>query len=312
MKKSILTVTLNPAVDVTTVVNGCSPRRTYNGCRQIISAGGKGINVSRVLNHLGVPTVALGIGSGATGKLIVDLLNSENIRNDFVRGDGMTRINVTVLDVKNKRQTRVLSPGQELSKAQMGAFEEKYTQRLAQSRAVVLSGRTIYNAPDDLYGRLICLAKKARVPAVLDTSGESLRKGIAVGPFMVKPNLEEARDALGCRLDTLTQKKNAIKKFHQFGISMAVLSMGKRGALASNGSDVLYAKPPSVAAHRDVGCGDALVAGFLYAYLRRMSFAQTIQWAVAAGTANAMNEIPGLIHRKNLAQLIKTITIRKI
>jgi 1-phosphofructokinase family hexose kinase len=312
MKKSILTVTVNPAVDVTTVVNGFSPGRAYRGCRQVISAGGKGINVSRVLNHLGVPTAALGIGGGAVGKLIIDLLNLEKIRNDFVRVGGMARINFTVLDVKNKRQTRVLSQGQELSTAQMGAFEKKYTQRLARSCAVVLSGRNIFKAPEDFYARLIRLAKKAKVPAVLDTIGESLREGIRAGPFMVKPNLEEAKEVLGCRLETLTQGKNAIKKFHRFGIAVAVLSMGNKGALASNGNEVLYAKPPSVETYSDVGCGDALVAGFLCAYLRRMSFAQTIQWAVAAGTVNAMNGIQGLIHLKDLVQLSQTITIRKI
>lgn len=312
MRKVILTVTLNPAVDVTTVVDGFLLGKSHASCRQIVSAGGKGINVSRVLDRLGVPTLALGIGGGASGRWIVDLLNSEKIPNDFVGIGGEARTNLTVIDMKNDRHTRVLGVGPEVSRAEIGAFEKKYKQRLAQSCAVVLSGRTLYKAPDDLYARLIRLARKAGVAAVLDTSGEPLRQGIKAGPFMVKPNLEEAREVFGCRLETLTQGKNVLKDIHQMGVAVAMLSMGKEGALASNGREVLHVKPPSVEVRNDVGCGDALVAGFLYAYRRRMVFAGALRWAVAAGTANAMNMTPGLIRRKDLVQLARAVTVRNI
>ncbi len=312
MRKVILTVTLNPAVDVTTLVDGFSSGKSHSACRQVVSAGGKGINVSRVLDHLGVPTLALGIGGGAAGRWIIDLLNVEKIPNDFVRVKGEARANLTVIDVKNDRRTRVLGMGPELNKAEISAFERKYRKRLAQSCAVVLSGRNIYKASNDLYARLIRLAQRAKVPAVLDTSGECLREGMRAGPFMVKPNLEEAREVFECRLETLAQGKRVLRRIHQKGVAVAVLSMGKKGALASNGRRVVYAKPPSVAVRNDVGCGDALLGGFVYAYWRGMDFARAVQWAVAAGTVNAMNIIPGLIRHQDLVQLSRTITVRKI
>lgn len=312
MRKVVLTVTLNPAVDATMVVDGFSLGKSHTGLRQIVTAGGKGINVARVLNRLGVPTLALGIGGGAAGRWIVDLLNSEQIPNDFVRVKGEARTNFTVIDVKNDRRTRVLGTGPELSKAEISAFEKKYKQQLAQSYTVVLSGRSVYKAPDDLYARLIRLAKKMGVPAVLDTSGKPLREGMKAGPFMVKPNLEEAREIFGCRLETMAQRKNILRKIHQMGVTVAMLSMGEKGALASNGGEVLYVKPPSVGVRNDVGCGDALLGGFLYARWHRTDFVQALQWAVAAGTANAMHLTPGLIRRKDLIQLSRTVTVQKL
>lgn len=312
MNKVVLTVTLNPAVDVTTAVARFQPRRTFRECPQFINAGGKGINVSRILHRLGVQTLAIGIAGGQAGEWIQGLLNEEGIPNEFVKAGGESRMNLTILDTQSGIRTRLLSVGPRLKAQEIKNFQKLYKRRIRRSAMVVLSGRNALGAPEDFYARLIRLAKRSQVPAVLDTSGVPFKKALEAAPFMVKPNLTEAREVLECRLDTAAKIKKAVERFHRFGVEIVVISMNKDGAVVSGGRGIRRIRPPRVTVRNDVGCGDALIGGFLDGYLRGMSLEDTLRRAVACAAANAGNWTPGLIRRADLIKLSRGVRLEPL
>lgn len=308
----ILTVTLNPALDQTVTIPRFYEGKTYASTGQVPAAGGKGVNVSRALHNLKLKTCALGLLGGITGETFRRLLVRERITHDFVSVEGETRTNLTIVDPQSRSRTRILEPGPKVSMAEIRRFKKVYKAWLKRSCFVVVSGRNACGAPDALYADLIYLAKRENVPSILDTSGLSLKAGLKAKPFMVKLNVEEAQEILGVRLDTLPRLKKAVGQFHRLGVGMVVISMNRDGALGSDSREMWYGRPPKIRVKNDVGCGDALMGGFLYAYLRRRPFREVIRCAVAAGTANALTLTPGNICREDFNKFSKTVSVRRL
>ncbi|MBI5416046.1 MAG: 1-phosphofructokinase family hexose kinase [Candidatus Omnitrophica bacterium] len=311
MSKHVLTVTLNPALDITMTVPGLQSGRISGGVVQTVSAGGKGINVARALRLLGVPVFAAGIAAGETGERLKQLLTRERMPYGLFMTRGLTRINWTMIDPRDESRTRVLGPGPRLTLKEVRRFEPAYRRWLRDSSMVVLAGRNACHASDGLYARLAGMAKKRNVPVVVDTGGRPLLSALKTGPFMIKPNLEEASEVYGRRIESLAQIQKAVKWFHHFGIAIVVLSMGNRGAVGSNGKEVWYIEPPRVPLKNDVGCGDALLAGFIHALRRGDSFRDALRRAVAAGTANVMSPTPGSIRRSGVTRLFRRLSAQR-
>ena len=351
MSKGILTVTVNPAVDVTVTVPPpgelrmrCPPRqrrgetsptkifdfgeagstrhsqlrmRCSTNC--VLSAGGKGVNVARALRNLGVPVLAVGLAGGETGKSLQEFLRGEKIPNAFVRVREPTRLNVTVPGPRLGSCDRVIQEGPRLTPKEVQRFEIRCRQWLRRSRLVVLAGRNAAGAPVDWYARLVRLARKEGVPAAVDTSGAALEAALKAKPFLIKPNRAEAEEILRRRISSPAEIKNAVRRFHGRGISVVLLSLGSRGAVVSDGQNIWHARPPlaSLAAGgppraravNDVGCGDALLAGFLSTFGKK-SLPEALRLGVACGTANVLNSTPGLIHPGDVLKLVKAVTVK--
>ncbi|MBI5150538.1 MAG: 1-phosphofructokinase family hexose kinase [Candidatus Omnitrophica bacterium] len=310
MGRYVLTVTLNPALDITMTVPGLRSGKISGDVVQTVSAGGKGINVARALHLLGVPVFAAGIAAGETGERLKQLLTRERMPYGLFMTGGLTRINWTIIDPRDKSRIRVLGAGPRLTPKEIRRFEAAYERWLRNSSMVVLAGRNACQAFDGLYARLVGMAKKRNIPVVVDTSGRPFLLALKTGPFMVKPNLEEAAEVYGRRIGSLAQIQKAVKWFHHFGVEIVVLSMGQRGAVGSNGKKIWHIQPPRVPAKNDVGCGDALLAGFIYALRRRDFFRDALRRAVAAGTANAMSPTPGSIRRSDVTGLFRRLSLK--
>lgn len=322
MNKGILTVTVNPAVDVTVTPLCADKLRMRCSTNCVLSAGGKGVNVARALRTLGERALAAGIAGGETGEFLQGLLRREKIPAAFARIKGITRSNVTVLGPpparpakggpRSGRRGRVLGEGPRLTPGEIRRFEDRYRRWLRRSHFVVLCGRNAVGAPVNWYARLVRLARHEGVPAALDTSGAALAAGLKAKPFLIKPNLEEAEAILRRRLDSPAKIKKALGYFHSRGIRVVLLSLGARGAVASDGKNICHARPPRVRAVRsDVGCGDALLAGFVQAYRAgQKSLPEALRQAVACGTANALNSTPGLIRPADVFRLRKRTVVK--
>lgn len=316
MSKGILTVTVNPAVDVTVISPPSGPggrsrlrmRCSTNSSGLVLSAGGKGVNVARALRNLGAPVLAAGIAGGETGNFLQRSLRKENIPVVFLGVQGPTRLNVTVLGSRLGGGTRVIQEGPRLTPKEIRHFEIEYRRWLRRSRWVVLCGRNAVGAPVDWYARLIHLARKEGVPAAVDTSGAALAAALKARPFLIKPNLEEAEAVVHRRLNSLARIKEALRHFHSRGVRVVLLSLGARGAVASDGKDFWRARPPRVRVVNDVGCGDALLAGFLSAFEKR-SLAEALRRGVACGTANALGSTPGAIHLNGVSRFERRVTV---
>lgn len=311
MKKFVLTVTLNPTLD-RTILEASKTNVAPTHKNVIISAGGKGINVSRALNFFRQTNLAVGFLGGKTGQTMESLLRGEGIRSHCMTIEGQTRINSTRINTATTDIKRTIKKGPWVTRNETRQLKDHYRKLLNKASLVVLSGRNARGVPDSFYAQLIALAHKANVKSVLDTSGKALREGLKAGPFMIKLNRQEAEDVLQMELNTASKIKTAIKCFHRMDIEIVVISLGAKGAVGSYRRRMCYAQTPPLKIKNDVGCGDAFLGGFLSSYLADAPFEKAMSTAVAAGAANAGSYIPGLIDRKMFKQMIQCVKLKKI
>jgi len=297
----IYTVTLNPAIDHTM----CFPRlalgRLNRAADSRIDLGGKGVNVSRALRQFGVQTVVMGFAAGMCGRILLEGLRQLDCdcrrrgkATDFVRVAGETRVNLTVIDEASGTTTKLNEPGPTVTDDDLRAFEERLLARLRAGDVCIFSGSLPPGAPLDTYANLISSVRGRGAAAALDTSGEALSLGCAAGPDWVKPNAMEAAQLMGMPFDAPDEIVSGCKAILALGPQRALVSLGRRGAALTEEGAVWLAKPPAVTERSAVGAGDALLAGALWAWGKRMPPEEIVRWAVASGTAAAMEKGTGM------------------
>ncbi|UCG35784.1 MAG: 1-phosphofructokinase family hexose kinase [Candidatus Omnitrophota bacterium] len=312
MKRYILTVTLNPAVDKTVYVPDFRIGKDFRETQLHLSAGGKGLNVSRTLKHLGHRALATGFIGGGSGSYIGRQLDKEKIKHRFTPIEGNTRTSLTIIDSQTKKITRVLERGPKISPRELKAFKKAFTSHLSRASFVLFCGRNIPGAGDSIYAGLIAIAKKRGVKTLLDTSGKALILGLKKKPFMVKPNLQEAEHVVRKKLKSFSDIKKALRHFHNLGIEVVAITMGSKGAVVSDKNEVIFARPPEITRKNPVGCGDAFLAGFVLSVVRKKSLKESLTLGVACGAANAASISPGFIKRESLGGIIKKIQLKRI
>lgn len=306
----ILTFTLNPSFDkkVYVVLSGLN---IYQIQWEDVTSAGKGVNVSRALTKLKVANTA----SGALGldfKEFQQKLRLEGVKHDFIHiNHGNIRMNTTVVEGK-KIIKRILGSGPTLTKKDVESIKIGFMRRIKNKECVVISGRNAEGALPSLYKELVVLAQNNGCKVVLDARDEALKRAIKARPWMVKPNCVEARDFLGYNVTTKSQYKKAVLDFHRLGVKIVILSLGKLGAVASNQEEVWWAKPSVVKAIDDVGCGDALIAGFCFAYQKGVSFKECISRAVAVASASALTPNPAEFKIKDYQKLYPKVTVQRL
>jgi len=279
---------------------------------ELVSAGGKGINVSRALHRLGIMTKATGIIGGSAGRQISEILKKEGIPSDFLWVKEETRTNVTLKNTSAKSPKRVMGKGPKVDGNILDRFEAKLKGFLRGCSFVVLSGKNARGAPTDYYATLIALIKKAKTRTVLDSSSAPLRESLSAKPDIIKPNLEEAEAALGRKLTSFGKLKGAVKDFHHMGIRIALLTLAERGALGCFRGRIWHCRVPKVRGEHALGCGDAFLAGFLFASLRGYIFPDALRFAASCGTINYRAQIPGKIDKADVLALLNDITIKEV
>lgn len=291
----ILTVTMNPSIDtrytidhlVVDDVNRVVPAKT---------AGGKGLNVSRVLVQLGDEVVATGLLGGHSGAYLGDLMDADGIPHRFTPIAGESRTCIALLHDGN--QTELLESGPVVSAEELEAFVANFSDLVGQASCVTLSGSLPKGVPADTYARLIAIAAAAGVPVLLDTSGAALDAALEadVKPTLVKPNLTEINDLLGTSFtsDDLLDLQRTLAADSRFaGIDWVVVSMGAAGSVAFHGGRVLRARAPRIEAVNATGSGDSTIAGFAHAIAAGADDEEVLRCGNACGTLNAMDPQTG-------------------
>ncbi len=312
MSARILTITLNPAVDKTAQVPNFKLGDDFREQGLSVSAGGKGINVSRILKSLGVNTVASGFLGGTSGQFIKKEIARENINQDFLSINENSRTSLSIIDPKNNVITRILERGPKITRDELNLFRKKFLTLIEHFDYVVLSGRSIPGAPDSIYGGLIAAAKKKKTLSVLDTTARPFDLGLKRRPFMIKPNLKEAEQFFQMRLVGMKKLQWAVGQLYKQGIEIVTLTLGSRGVIAFNGQEMILAVPPHVKRKNPVGCGDSFIGGFLAAHSQKKSFEECIKIGVACGTANVLSVIPGNIKLGAMRNLLNKIQIKQL
>jgi 1-phosphofructokinase len=305
----IYTVTLNPALDRTLTVPSLHLGELNRARSVRLDLSGKGINVSRALRPLGIPSCIIAFLGGGTGRTIRDGLLAGGFEVLSVEVSDETRQNITVVDEASGAVTKVNEPGATVRPGDLAAMTALIERMAAADDLWAFAGSLPPGAPVDLYAQLIGLVQARGGRAFLDSSGEALRCGLAARPFALKPNSEEAAEALGRPVISDADHAAALRRFRDRGSRLVCLTRGARGAVLALDDAQLLAAPPAIAVASPIGAGDATLAGLVWAVQDGCDAMETARRAMACGAAAAMQEGTGVGERGAVEMLLDKIAI---
>ncbi|MEV4415122.1 1-phosphofructokinase family hexose kinase [Catellatospora sp. NPDC049609] len=297
----ILTVTLNPALDVTYETDSLRRHGTHRVATVAEHAGGKGVNVARVLHTLGAPVRATGLAGGATGAHLRDLLGNAGIAEAFLPIAADTRRTVVVTDPAGA--TGFWEPGPRVGAQEWAAFQAHYAGLLDGVKVVVLSGSLPAGVPADAYATLLSIAHAAGAATILDTDGEPLRNALRQRPGLVKPNTEELHSATGLAVDTPAAAHAAASALRALGARDVVASLGAAGLIGLYGTRTGQAKLPHPLTGNPTGAGDACVAALALGELSDQPWPARLADAVALSAAAVLAPVAGTIAPEQFQRL---------
>ena len=308
----ILTVTMNPSIDISYPLETLHLDTVNRVDKVSKTAGGKGLNVTRVLAEIGDPVSATGLIGGSTGQFILDHLDQE-IGKEFFEIQGETRNCIAILH--EGQQTEILEKGPSVSEEEGQAFLSHFEALLPDVAVVAISGSLPAGLPVDYYVKLVERAKKARKPVVLDCSGVSLEKALAapIKPTVIKPNNEELSQLLGYEVTKdLDQLKEVLQSNLFKGIDWVIVSLGADGAFAKHG-DVFYKVDiPKIEVVNPVGSGDSTVAGIASALYHQEGDQALLTKANVLGMLNAQEATTGHINIHRYDDLYQQINVKEV
>lgn len=306
----ILTVTLNPAVDKTYTA-GTLMLGQVNRMHTVKNiAGGKGINVAKILRQYGYDVMTAGFLGGYTGEFIESYMKEIYAECRFTKTAGETRSSINVV-AEDGYVTEILEPGPVISGQELERFAADYREALAECELVVMSGSVAKGIPADIYRKLIAMGKEAGKRCILDTSGEALLHGIEAAPYLIKPNQKELEYLVGHKLKDMGELIEAAEKLREKGIACVLVSMGKKGLLSVTENAALWAKIPAVKAVNTVGCGDSVVASYAMSLIKGEDEYTALKRAAAISAANAATLESGDISLELAEELLGKIQIEK-
>jgi 1-phosphofructokinase len=308
---TILTLTLNPALDLTVQLARLEPGQVNRSEAMLTHAAGKGVNVAQVLADLGHQLTVSGFLGEDNPQAFEALFARRGFVDAFVRVPGDTRSNIKLAE-HDGRITDVNGPGPQVSEAAQQALLERLEQIAPGHDAVVVAGSLPRGVSPEWLHRLLLRLKNLGLKVVLDTSGAALRAGLAAGPWLIKPNTEELADALGSPVLSLAAQAEAAQRLHAQGVEHVVISHGADGVNWFSTAPTLQALPPKVTVASTVGAGDSLLAGMLHGLLSGHSAEQTLRTATAIA-AMAVTQIGfGISDAAQLAQLEQGVRVHPL
>ncbi len=303
----IATVTMNPAVDYTVLLETPLMHNNVNRTsHERITAGGKGVNVSLILQQLEIPTTVYGYLSGTTGTMIAEQLLRTQIPTDWIKvPNQMNRINLKVKE--DHAVTELNGRGVSVSPAETEMLLEKL-RKYGDGDYIVLAGSVPAGAPATHYADVMQALGDSGVRFAVDAEGETLREALAMHPFVVKPNLRELCSLFDDdgSIDTWWDALPYGKKLIEWGAQNALLSLGGEGALLfTDNGRVWHLSAPHGQVKNAVGSGDAMLGGFLAACAKGQSLTEALRMGIAAGSATAFSE--WIANRSQMDNLLRTL-----
>ncbi len=279
----IITITLNPALDKFIQLDtlNLGELNRYNELR--VQAGGKGINVARVLHTLKKDVLAMSILGGHSGMRMQEIMDKEGIPFDITSTNFNTRENIKLVE-DDGRETEVNQRGQ-LDHNSYSRFKKSLKKNLKKAKILILAGSVPKGISSDIYQELILLAKSYDVKTILDTSGSPLKMGIESNPFLIKPNLFELSNLIGENLTSTSDVFQAMRIILNKGIENIIVSAGEQGAFFANKEKCYQLVPPEIKIpDTTVGAGDSMVAGLAIAIDEDYNFLQMARFVTSIAT----------------------------
>jgi 1-phosphofructokinase family hexose kinase len=311
----IVTVTLNTALDRTLTVPIFQLGHRHRSSDVVTQAGGKGVNVARVLKRLDVPVVATGLAGGRTGIRIVEELTEEAILNDFVRIGDESRTSTMVIDPTSGTQTEVYEWGPRVTEAELGMLMDKLRYLARGADLVVFAGSLPRAVDEGFYAEAVRDLTRRDVRVVLDSEGEPLRAGIEAEPWLVAPNQREAEQLAGQELFDDDDFMMALDTIAEQGARNVLITLDT-GCFAlvreERRPKRFRVVAPQVEPVSAVGAGDALLAQLLAAQADGQATEDALRIAVAAGAASVLEVGAGRFDPAEARRLMSSVEVHEL
>lgn len=310
----ILSITLNPCIDHALFVDRLKPHDANRVVRVERDAGGKGINLSRVIAELGGTTVATGFLGGGTGNYIRHVLDEQGAVHRFHPISGETRVNFSVEDESDEPPTSFNERGPTITSEELNGFRSLLPDLVYAARWIAVGGSMSPGVPKEFYTELVRFAKAQGVRILVDADGEAMVHALAAKPDLVKPNSVEAARLLGRSVETDEEAvAGAIELARNLATDgIAILSRGDKGAMLACAEGVYEGKPPKVDVRSTIGSGDSLLGGFLFALEDGQSIANAFRLGIACGAATATTSGSEIARKPVIESILPAVTVERI
>jgi 1-phosphofructokinase len=284
----IYTVTFNPSLDYVIKVTNLKLGQINRTQAEALFAGGKGINVSIVLKHLGIESVCLGFIAGFVGEQIEEKLNSLGCKTDFIKlENGLSRINVKM---RSNVETEVNGQGPIVSRRDLNKLFLKLG-KLQKGDVLVLAGSVPTSLPANVYKNILKNLDGKGIQVVADAGNDLLTNLLKYKPFLLKPNKKELEEIFGTQITSKDQVIKYAKKLQNSGARNVLVSLSSDGALlVTEEGKIFESGVPKGVVVNSVGSGDSMVAGFLAGYLNYEDYSKAFKMGLASGSASAFSE----------------------
>jgi 6-phosphofructokinase 2 len=300
----IITLTMNPALDVSTSTERVVSEHKMRCGVSRLDPGGGGVNVSRVIHRLGGHSFAVYAVGGPTGEAYRRLIEAEGVPTRAVPIAGSTRENFTIDETATDKQFRFVLQGPTLDESEWGACLAALERGMQPGGFVVASGSLPPGVPDDFYARVVKLAKERGARCIVDSSGPALTETLRHGVFMIKPSRRELSELVGSALGTeQSQLDAAVELIERGAAEFVALTLGADGAILASKDGVVRLPAPTIVVDSTVGAGDSFLGGFVLRLAQGRSPEQAFVTAVAAGSATAMLPATQLCTPHDVARL---------
>ncbi len=304
----VLTLTLNPALDVATRIHSVAPEIKLRCAAPSFHPGGGGINVSRAISFLGGQSSAVYAAGGHNGAMLTQLLSDEGIDNCPVEIAGITRENVVVYEESTGLQYRFTMPGPALSADEWIACLETIFD--LNPAYIVASGSLPPGVPVEFYGEITRYAREHGIRVILDTAGDALNRAIGKGLYLLKPNLRELELFAGEAAPGERQIREAGQRLIAEGMAeVLVVSLGATGAALITSADCVFLRAPIVPIQSKVGAGDSMVGGIALGLARGFTLVDAARLGVAAGSAAVMTAGTALCRKEDAWRLYEEVSL---
>lgn len=307
----ITTITFNPSIDRMYRVSSMNIGEVQRVVSAKATAGGKGINVTKVCKILQEEPLAMGFLGGYNGEFIKEELRKLDIKNKFTKINQETRNCLNII-TDDKVSTEFLEKGPILEDGDLEKFENDIKEVIKNTKILVASGSYCKNIPLNYYEKIGNLCRENNVKFILDTSGEPLKVALKSNPYLIKPNTDEIKQLLNIDIESRDEVISAGKKLIEMGAENVCISLGKDGMIYLNAEEVYEVKVPKIEAVNTVGSGDSTIAGFSVGILRGYEIEDLLKLSNACGISNALNIETGFVSLEEVEKYKDLVKVIKL
>ena len=308
----ILTVTINPLLERRYYYPAINLKYVNRKGEKLIKAGGKGINVNRQLNKLGIKNIALIFTGGSNGKLLRESLQNDKINFSEIITKGETRDAAVIINRSNKEVFYFFEKNPEISSTEVDRFIIKMEKMIATSEIVVFSGSSPCSSADSIFPEGIRIANKLDKISVCDTYGSHYKNCLSAAPTIIHNNVDEIKSSLNIELKSENDITLLLNEFYEKGIKQAFITDAEKLFYASNFDFHYKVSLPKIDTVDSTGSGDALTAGIIYGWHQRLTFEEQLSFASALGACNAQSFEVCDVSMQETDPIIKLIKINPI